>query len=42
LIDDLFSATAAAAGEEKNDEKDPDPVVVIENTAKTVVHKEPP
>jgi hypothetical protein len=34
-----LSATAAAAGEKKDDKKDPDPVIVIENTAKTVVHR---
>ena len=36
-----FSATAAA-GEEQDNEDDPDPVVVIKDVAKTVVHSEPP
>ncbi len=35
------SATAAA-GEEQDDEDNPDPVVVVKNIAQTVVHSEPP
>lgn len=32
----------AATGEKKDNEQDPDPVIVIKNIAKTVVHSEPP